>query len=320
MQITIRLQRFDPETSEPVSRYQNYSIEISEVATVLDAIIKIHEEIDGTVTMRYSCRSSICGSCAIKINGSAKLGCKTRLVEVAEDGGLITVEPVGNLPVVKDLVSDFQPFWDKIKSANPYLRTSGPEPEGERIASNESMTNLLTAVNCIMCGCCFSDCTVLEVDPNFMGPAALAKAWRFTEDPRDSATDERLKTLNDADGGMWYCTRCMKCVEVCPKEVAPMDRIMEMREAAIKAGNTNTAGYRHTESFYNSVKKNGRLDETRLAIDSAGWTNLPRLLDLAPIGIAALRKGKLPPLLAHKSEDHKKVTDLYDSVENEPEE
>lgn len=99
-----------------------------------------------------------------------------------------------------------------------------------------------------------------------------------------------------------------------------MDRIMEMREAAIKAGNTNTAGYRHTESFYNSVKKNGRLDETRLAIDSAGWTNLPRLLDLAPIGIAALRKGKLPPLLAHKSEDHKKVTDLYDSVENEPEE
>ena len=319
MQVTINLQRFDPETDAPMAKYQEYEIEISEVSTVLDAIIKIHEEIDGTVAMRYSCRSSICGSCAMKINGSAKLGCKTRLVEVAEDGGVITVGPVGNMPVVKDLVSDFQPFWDKIKAINPYLRTSGPEPEGERIASNESMTNLLTAVNCIMCGCCFSDCTVLEVDSNFMGPAALAKAWRFTEDPRDSATNERLKTLNDADGGMWDCTRCMKCVEVCPKEVAPMDRIMEMREAAIQAGNTNTPGYRHTESMYNSVKKNGRLDETRLAIDSAGWTNLPRLLDLAPIGIAAMRKGKLPPIRPHKSEDHKKIKDLYDSVENESE-
>jgi len=109
----------------------------------------------------------------------------------------------------------------------------------------------------------------------------------------------------------------MKCVDVCPKGVAPMDRIMELREAAIKAGNTNTPGYHHTESFYNSVKKNGRLDETRLAIDSAGWTNLPRLLDLAPIGIAAMRKGKLPPLMPHKSEDNQKVKDLYKSVEDE---
>ena len=319
MKITIRLQRFDPENSEPIAKYQNYDLEMSEISTVLDAVIKFYEEIDGTVAMRYSCRSSICGSCAVKINGSAALGCKTRLVEVAEDGGLITVEPVGNMPVIKDLVADFQPFWDKIRSVNPYLRTNGVEPEGARLASNESMVHLLTAVNCIMCGCCVSDCTVLEVDSTFLGPAALAKAWRFTEDPRDEATDERLNTLNNTDGGMWDCTRCMKCVEVCPKEVAPMDRIMEIRDAAIKAGNTNTPGYRHTESFYNSVKKNGRLDETRLAIDSAGWLNIPRLLDLAPIGIPAMRKGKLPPILPHKSEEHKKVADLYDSVEKESE-
>ncbi|MDG0865777.1 succinate dehydrogenase/fumarate reductase iron-sulfur subunit [Candidatus Lucifugimonas marina] len=317
MEVTINLQRFDPETDAPIAKYQEYTIEISEVSTVLDAIIKIHEEIDGTVAMRYSCRSSICGSCAMKINGSAALGCKTRLVEVSEDGGTITVEPVGNLPVVKDLVADFTPFWNKIKSVDPYLKPSGPEPEFERIASNESMTSLLTAQNCIMCGCCVSDCTVLEVDSTFAGPAALAKAWRFTEDPRDAATNERLKILNDTNGGMWDCTRCMKCVEVCPKEVAPMDRIMEIREAAIQAGNTNTPGYRHTESMYNSVKKNGRLDETRLAIDSAGWTNLPRLLDLAPIGIAAMRKGKLPPIRPHKADDNKKIKDIYDNVENE---
>ena len=109
----------------------------------------------------------------------------------------------------------------------------------------------------------------------------------------------------------------MKCVEVCPKAVAPMDRIMELRDAAIEAGNTNTHGYHHTESFYKSVKKNGRLDETRLAIDSAGWKNIPRLLDLVPVGLAAMRSGKLPPLLPHKSEDRKKVRELYDSVEGE---
>ena len=96
-----------------------------------------------------------------------------------------------------------------------------------------------------------------------------------------------------------------------------MDRIMELREAAIEAGNTNTPGYKHTESFYKSVKKHGRLDETRLAVDSAGWTNIPRLLDLAPIGLAAMRRGKLPPVLPHKSEDNKKVKDIYKSVEGE---
>jgi hypothetical protein len=96
-----------------------------------------------------------------------------------------------------------------------------------------------------------------------------------------------------------------------------MDRIMELREAAIEVGNTNTHGYHHTESFYKSVKKNGRLDETRLAIDSAGMFNIPRMLDLIPIGLAAMRKGKLPPLMSHKAEDHKKVKELYKRVEGE---
>jgi hypothetical protein len=96
-----------------------------------------------------------------------------------------------------------------------------------------------------------------------------------------------------------------------------MERIMEMRERAIEAGNRNTSGYRHTESFYNSVKKNGRLDESRLAVDSAGWTNVPRLLDLAPIGFKAMMKGKLPPVIPHKAEDNKKIKDIYEKVEGE---
>ena len=181
------------------------------------------------------------------------------------------------------------------------------------------MVNLLTAMNCIMCGACVSDCTVLEVDSNFIGPAALAKAWRFVEDPRDDLRSQRLKDLNDADGGIWDCTRCFKCVEVCPKDVAPMTRIMELREAAIQDGNTDTAGYRHTNSFTKSVRKNGRLDETRLAVESAGYTNVPRLFDLAEIGLRSLTKGKLPPLTPHKAEDKERITAIFDKIDSESE-
>lgn len=319
MKITLRLKRFDPESSEPSFEFQEFDLDLDDVSTVLDAVIKVHEEIDGTVAVRYSCRSSICGSCGIRINGSAGLGCKTRVQDVAEDGGTVTVEPLGNLPVIKDLIADFQPFWAKIRAVDPYLRPVGPEPEAEYPASNETMLDLLGVVNCIMCGCCVSDCTVLEVDGDFLGPAALAKAYRFVGETRDGTRDQRLKKLNDETGGIWDCTRCLKCIEVCPKDVAPMDRIMQMRDEAIKAGNTNTPGYRHTESFYKSVRKNGRLDETRLALDSAGWKNIPRLLDLAPVGIAALRKGKLPPLFAHKAQDKEQITDLYRRVEDESE-
>ena len=253
----------------------------------------------------------------MRVNGDAKLVCKTRVESVSPGGEQMIIEPMGNQHVVRDLVVSLDVFFDQINRVEPYLQPSFVPEQGEYTASNESMENLITSMNCIMCGVCVSDCTVLEVDSNFIGPAAFAKAWRFTEDPRDSKRDERLKALNDEDGGIWDCTRCLKCVEVCPKGVAPMDRIMELREAAIAAGNTNTHGYHHTESFYKSVKKNGRLDETRLAIDSAGWMNIPRLLDLAPIGLAAMRRGKLPPVIPHKSEDHKKVSELYDSVEGE---
>ena len=314
MHITLRLKRFDPESIEPASEFQDFDVDLDEASTVLDAIIKVHEEIDGTVAVRYSCRSSICGSCAMRINGSAGLGCKTRVREVADES-VITVEPVGNMPVIKDLITDFQPFWEKIRAVDPYLRPTGPEPDAEYPATNETMVDLLRVVNCIMCGCCVSDCAVLEVDNQFLGPAALAKAYRFVGDTRDGTVGQRLKKLNDEAGGIWDCTRCLRCVEVCPKSVAPMDRIMEMREMAIADGNRNTAGYRHAESFTRSVKKNGRLDETRLAVESVGLTNVSALVGMVPVGVAALRKGKMPPIRPHRAENHEKITELIERIQ-----
>ncbi len=317
MQVNLKIKRFDPTDSWGKTWWQEYEVDVHPDSTVLDALIEVREQEDGTLAMRCACRASICGSCGMRVNGNAKLVCKTRVESLSPNGEQLTIEPMGNQHVVRDLVVSLDTFFDQINRVEPYLQPSFVPEQGEYTASNESMENLVTSMNCIMCGICVSDCTVLEVDSNFIGPAALAKAWRFTEDPRDGKRDERLKALNDEDGGIWDCTRCLKCVEVCPKGVAPMDRIMELREAAIEAGNTNTHGYHHSESFYNSVKKNGRLDETRLAIDSAGMFNIPRMLDLVPIGLAAMRKGKLPPPMPHKSEDHKKVRELYDSVEGE---
>ena len=317
MIVDLKIKRFDPSDSGGKTWWQEYSVDIHKDSTVLDALIQVREYEDTSLALRCACRASICGSCGMRVNGNAKLVCKTRVVEVAPNGEQIIVEPMGNQHVVKDLVISLDTFFDQIKRIKPYVQPDESPESGEYIASNESMENLLTSMNCIMCGCCVSDCTVLEVDSNFIGPAALAKAWRFVEDPRDSKKESRLSELNNEDGGIWDCTRCMKCVEVCPKGVSPMDRIMELRESAIESGHKNTSGYHHTESFYNSVKKHGRLDETRLAVDSAGITNVTRLLDLAPVGMKAMMKGKLPPILPHKSEDHKNIKKLYDQVEGE---
>lgn len=315
MKYKFNVKRYNPEAEPAQTDWeQTYEVEATPSTTVLDALIKIREEQDGTLALRCSCRASICGSCGMRVNGKARLVCKTRVEAVAPNGGEIQIEPMGNQKVIRDLVVDLTDFFKPLHRIDPYLQPDQEPEEGEFIAGNDSMVNLLTAMNCIMCGCCVSDCTVLEVDKKFLGPAVLAKAWRFVEDPRDDQTFSRLQSLNDQDGGMWDCTRCLQCVEVCPKDVAPMERIMEMRDKAIEAGITNTSGYRHAESFARSVKRHGRLDETRLVIETTGF-DIRRLIDVALVGIKALIKRKVPPLIPHKADEKEKIKKIYEKVE-----
>ena len=156
-------------------------------------------------------------------------------------------------------------------------------------------------MNCIMCGACVSDCTVLEVDKNFLGPAALAKAYRFVADTRDVQDDKRLRMYN-AYGGMWDCTRCGECVTACPKGVAPMDRIMAMREKALgdhtPSGSYEGAayGYRHSLVFEDLVSHSGRLNETMLLVKTVGMFNLPKLIAMIPVAMNAAFRRKVPPM------------------------
>ncbi len=323
MDVTVKIKRFDPDSavtqSVPAGEWQEYPIAIDDTATVLDALIQIREEVDGTLSLRCSCRSAICGSCAMRINGHAGLACKTSASKSMDEHGVIVVEPAGVMPAVKDLVVDFDLFWKKIEAIEPYLKPEGPEPEAEYIASNESMLHLSGVTACIMCGACVSDCTVLEVDPTFLGPAALAKAYRFTADPRDGDANgvsrDRLSKLVQPSG-MWDCTRCNECVQACPKGVAPMDRIMAMRDQAMESGFANSTGARHTDAFTESVGHSGRVDELKLTMKTVGMTNIPALMGFIPVGWRALTHGKMPPLVHKNVEDVATIRNLFKKLDN----
>ena len=314
--VTLKVKRYDPDTKE--SRYQDYTVEVEEHETVLDALIQVREYIDETLGVRCSCRSAICGSCAMRVDGHARLACKTKVTQLSPAGESITVEPMGNMRPIKDLVVDMGLFWDKIWQVQPWLKAHQPPPEKEYIAPQEAMGDLAGTMNCIMCGACVSDCTSLAVDENFIAPAALAKAYRFVADPRESETarDERLRALSRISG-IWDCTHCFECVQVCPKDVAPMERIMDLRRAAMEAGYRDNSGARHNDSFARSVKKSGWLDELRLVPESLGLDDPEAQLKFMPTAIRAALKGKVPPIRHHKRPGAEHVRRIFEELEGD---
>jgi len=299
MRLTFFLRRFNPET-DAAARTQDYRLDVGRGATVLDALIRIKDEQDGGLAFRYSCRSAICGSCAMDINGSEKLACRTSVRKEWERHGAVTVGPLRNLPVIKDLVVDMSSFWGKVREITPWLAS---DPRDRSHAAGQRLLppgtyQFHNVEACIMCGACVAACTVHEVSKAFLGPAALAKADRFLEDPRepDGSKRHRLAVLEQAHG-IWDCTRCNFCVEVCPKDVKPMEAIIRLRRAALEAGLTSTGGARHITGFTELVRRHGRLNEALMPLKIIG-ANLRRLFSVAPLGLAMLRKGKVPNPLA----------------------
>lgn len=297
MRLAFLVRRFNPENDSHF-RIQEYRLDIGRGTTVLDALIRIKNECDGSLAVRYSCRSAICGSCAMNINGSEKLACRTSVRKEWERHGRITVAPLQNLPVIKDLVVDMSSFWEKILDITPWLSAAVQKSAHARHALPSESYEFHNVDACIMCGACVAACTVHEVSKEFLGPAALAKANRFVADPREpiGARRHRLAML-EQDHGIWDCTRCNFCVEVCPKDVQPMEAIIRLRRSALDAGLVSTGGARHITGFTELVRQHGRLNEALMPLKIVGF-NLPRFLQVLPLGLAMLRKGKAPNPLA----------------------
>jgi succinate dehydrogenase / fumarate reductase iron-sulfur subunit len=333
---TLRLRRYSPETGE-AAYWEDFDVDLDGHRSVLDGILQARADQDGSIGIRCSCQAAICGSCGVRINGRPGLACHMHLQEAqktARDGTTITVEPMGNMPVIRDLITDMDAVhWRKIRRVTPWLLPEGPPPEREYIVPKESMVDITQTMACIQCGACVSDCLSMEVDPEFIGPAALAKAYRFVGDPRDGQQRERLIDLSEDPHGIYDCTHCFNCIEACPKGVAPMNQIMRLRRVAgadhhIEDRNN---GHRHERAFVTLVRQGGLLHEAELLPRSYGgdsWFGKfhPRaaseLLDSLPVITRSVLRRKVTPagaLFGEKIPAIDEVRRIFDTIEQRDE-
>ena len=215
MKITLSILRFDPEKDKKPSR-KEYTIEAEPTDRILDCLDKVKWQIDGSLAYRRSCSHGICGSDAMMINGKNILACQILVKDFKKK--YIKIDPLPSLPVIKDLIVNMDSFFAKYDIIKPYLMPKDQPPAKERLQSTEDRALIDEAVNCILCGACSSSCPSLWSNDNYLGPAALLKAYRFVFDSRDDAADERLDVVDTPDG-LWRCHTIFNCVEVCPKEI-----------------------------------------------------------------------------------------------------
>jgi len=304
MEFTLKIERYDPDTDQ--GRLQESAAAAPETATLLDVLDVVKDTVDGSVTYRKSCRMAVCGSCGMRMDGAAVLACKTPMAPVVEAGEVPVISPMGNLPVVKDLVVDMDPFWAKFKAVKPWLEEDDRPPVKEWRVQQEELDRIMKEALCIQCGCCVSECNSMEADPDFLGPAALAKAQRFVGDARDRDRSERLRTLNGPHG-VWDCTRCYFCNQRCPKGVDPRDAIAKLGAEIYSEGMLSDKGARHAQVFDMSTRATGYLLETALV----PYTDPLKAMDVK-FALNLARAGKVPnPLKPHRAKKLDEVRKLH---------
>jgi succinate dehydrogenase / fumarate reductase iron-sulfur subunit len=308
-----------------VPSVQSYALEVDPGNTILDCLNQIKWEHDGTLAFRKNCRNTICGSCSMRINGRSALACKESVgSEIARfpsnsEVPEITIAPMGNMPVIKDLVVDMQGFWANLKAVDPYVSTAARQiPEREFLQTPEERSQLDQSGNCILCGACYSECNAREVNPEFVGPHALAKAYRMVADNRDDQTADRLEKYNEGTAGVWGCTRCYYCNSVCPMGVAPMDQIGKIKnEILVGKTGQESRSIRHRKTLTSLVKQGGWIDERLFGLQVVGnsFRDIRGLLSLAPLGLKMISRKKFP-LKFEPSEGVKEVRSLIESVQS----
>ena len=216
MKCTFIVYRFDPSVDKK-PRYQEYTIEAEATDKILDCLNKIRWEQDPSLAYRYSCAHGICGSDALMINGRIGLACQ-KLVRDFKTANNFVIEPLPLFRVIKDLVVDLDPFFEKHRSVRPYLIHDEEAPEKERLQDAENQKSIEPALRCILCGSCTSSCPISRTNEKYLGPAALLRAFRYIVDSRDTAKESRLAQI-DSEDGIWGCRTMWWCTEVCPKEI-----------------------------------------------------------------------------------------------------
>ena len=229
--IVLTVSRYRPEEeSEPT--FQTYDVPYNKDWVILDALNYIKDQLDGSLTFRWSCRMGVCGSCGMMVNGTPKLTCAVPLSDYVSSGQ-IRIEPLQFFPVVRDLVIDMSSFLGKLSSVKPWIIRDDEKPpsEGEYLQTPAELDVYKQFSMCINCMLCYSACPVVGLEPEFTGPAVIALAQRYNLDSRDQGAAERMAVLNEHEG-MWGCTFVGECTKVCPKNVDPAGAIQLYKMAS----------------------------------------------------------------------------------------
>jgi len=229
VQLELEILRYDPEKDQE-PRFQNYPVTCKEEWMVLDAINYVKEEVDTTLSYRWSCHMAVCGSCGMMIDGKPKLACKASVRDYA--GKKVRIEPLANFPIERDLVVNQDDFMAKLKKVKPYIIRKDEKPieEGEYKQSPAELMKFKQFTLCINCLCCYAACPEYGLNADFIGPAALALAHRYNVDSRDQGLAERHKEISKPEG-VWDCSFTDTCSIACPKHVDPASALQQLKIA-----------------------------------------------------------------------------------------
>ena len=233
--VELKVFRYDPEVEEKEEpRFDSFLVPFHKGMTVLDALIYARDYYDSSLTFRHSCQQAVCGSDALYVNGSQRLGCKTQLADLE---GPVRVEPLPHQEVVKDLVVDMEHFYEQMHAVEPFF---DPDelPDGELEEQRQSPENreeVKLSTRCIWCGACMSSCNIAAGNNEYLGPAAINKAYRFAMDEREGEDrkQERLRII-EQEHGVWRCQTQFSCTEVCPKDIPLTEHIQELKRESVK--------------------------------------------------------------------------------------
>lgn len=308
-QITYKIKRYDGTKSFK----QEYTFPHQAGKTILWGLVHIKETIDPTLAFTAACRSAVCGACAVRVNGQAFLACETPLDGILDRfGDVLTIEPMSNFEVIRDLVVNWEPKAERLASSKTWLapKNEFSAKEGCR-QSIADFKKINAQINCILCGACASECAKLSAnDKDFLEPFTYSKVWKFVADTRDKSAKERIQAI--IDNGLWKCMHCVECATKCPKGLMPGTDIARLRQLSIKMGYTDNPGARHALAFLEDMQATGRLNETKLSLKTIGILGS---MAKFPFALRLLRRGKLNPLhVPKKVKGHEQVKAILKAV------